>query len=128
MPLPQFQPLPVARRREPFDHTDWIFEPKHDGFRCVEYVEHGRCRLVSRNGSEFKSFSSLNAAIADELNGHSAILDSEIVSLDNEGKSRFTNCCSIGERPVFVLSISCGATVRTFATCHSYETQTEAPD
>jgi|SRR5215469_2757742 len=30
-----------------------------------------------------------NAAIADQLNGHAAVLDSEIVSLDNEGKSQF---------------------------------------
>jgi bifunctional non-homologous end joining protein LigD len=89
VPLPQFQPLPVARRRELFDHPDLIFEPKHDGFRCIAYVDHGRCRLVSRNGNEFKSFRSLNAAIADELNGHSAVLDSEIVSLDKNGKSQF---------------------------------------
>jgi len=89
VPLPQFQPLPLERRREPFDHPDWIFEPKHDGFRCVAYVDYGRCRLVSRNGNEFKSFGSLNSDIADELKGHSAVLDSEIVSLDNNGKSQF---------------------------------------
>jgi ATP-dependent DNA ligase len=79
--LPQFQPLPVVRRREPFDDQDWIFEPKH--VPMCAYVEHGRCRLVSRNGNEFKSFGSLSAAIGDELNGHAAVLDSEIVSLDN---------------------------------------------
>ena len=89
MPLPQFQPLPVARRPKPFDHPDWIFEPKHDGFRCIAYVEYGRCRLVFRNGNEFKTFGSLNAAIADELKEHSAVIDSEIVSLDDEGKSQF---------------------------------------
>ena len=65
------------------------FEPKHDGFRCIAYVEYGRCRLVFRNGNEFKSFGSLNAAIADELKEHSAVIDSEIVSLDDEGKSQF---------------------------------------
>jgi len=84
VPLPQFQPLPLERRREPFDHPDWIFEPKHDGFRCVAYVDYGRCRLVSRNGNEFKSFGSLNSDIADELKGHSAVLDSEIVSLGQQ--------------------------------------------
>ena len=41
--------MPLARFDAPFDHPDWIFEPKLDGFRAVAYVEGGGCRLVSRN-------------------------------------------------------------------------------
>lgn len=89
MPLPRFQPLAVGRRPSPFNHPDWLFELKFDGFRSVVYVEHGRCRLVSRNGNEFKSFGSLNAAIADELGGHTVVLDGEIVCLDDAGKPQF---------------------------------------
>ena len=37
---------------------------------------------------EFKSFRSLNLAIADELK-HSVVLDGEIVCLDSEGRSQF---------------------------------------
>lgn len=87
--LPRYQPLAVIRRPHPFNHTDWLFEIKHDGFRCVAYIEHGRCRLVSRNGNEFKSFTPLNLAIADELKDHAVVLDGEIVCLDAEGKSQF---------------------------------------
>jgi bifunctional non-homologous end joining protein LigD len=84
-----FQPLSVTRRPQPFDHPDWIFELKHDGFRTLAYVEHGRCRLMSRNGNEVKSFTSLSLAIADDLKDHSVVLDGEIVCLDSEGRSQF---------------------------------------
>jgi bifunctional non-homologous end joining protein LigD len=41
--------MPLARLHAPFDHPDWVFEPKLDGFRAFAYVEAGACRLVSRN-------------------------------------------------------------------------------
>jgi bifunctional non-homologous end joining protein LigD len=89
VPLPSLQPLPVKRRPQPFDHADWLFELKMDGFRSLVYVNAGRCRLVSRNQNEFKSFGQLTTAIAEELRGHSAILDGEIVSLDDDGRAQF---------------------------------------
>jgi len=36
--------MPLARFDAPFEHPDWIFEPKLDGFRAVAYVEGGVCR------------------------------------------------------------------------------------
>lgn len=42
--------MPLVRIPEPFDHPDWLFELKHDGFRALAYVEGHQCRLVSRNG------------------------------------------------------------------------------
>jgi len=38
-PLPNVTPLPLQRRRDPFDHRDWLFELKLDGFRALAYVE-----------------------------------------------------------------------------------------
>jgi ATP-dependent DNA ligase len=35
--------------KEPFDHPDYLFELKHDGFRALAYIEEYDCRLVSRN-------------------------------------------------------------------------------
>ena len=89
MPLPRFQPLAVGRRPAPFSHRDYFFEIKWDGFRCLARVEQGRCKLVSRNDNEFKSFRSLNAAIAQELKNRSVVLDGEIACLDNAGKPQF---------------------------------------
>src|SRR5262249_50669561 len=67
----------------------WIYEIKWDGFRALAYVEEGLCRLVSRNGNVFKSFSVLTAGLPDELRAGAAVLDGEIVCLDDDGKSQF---------------------------------------
>ena len=53
--LPQFELMPLAVLREAFDHPDWIFELKYDGWRALAYIEAGTCRLVSRNRNPFKS-------------------------------------------------------------------------
>ena len=53
------------------------------------YVEDGRCRLVSRNGNEFKSFPALNVALPLECRAKRAVLDGEIVCLDKRGNSQF---------------------------------------
>jgi ATP-dependent DNA ligase len=31
--------MTLARVAAPFDHPDWIFELKHDGFRAIAYIE-----------------------------------------------------------------------------------------
>jgi hypothetical protein len=31
--------MPLVRIPEPFDHPDWVYEVKHDGFRALAYVE-----------------------------------------------------------------------------------------
>ena len=49
----------LARRLEPFDHRDWIYEIKFDGFRALDYIEDGKCRLVSRRRHEYRSFREL---------------------------------------------------------------------
>jgi len=83
--LPEFQPIPLGRLPEPFSDPDWFFEIKWDGFRALAYVEHGKCRLISRNGNEFKSFPALNLALPFECQAKSAVLDGEIVCLDDNG-------------------------------------------
>ena len=48
------QPMALSRKAEPFSHPDWVFEVKWDGFRSLAYIENGHCRLVPRNGNEFR--------------------------------------------------------------------------
>jgi hypothetical protein len=81
--------MPLARFDAPFEHPDWIFEPKLDGFRAVAYIEGGACRLVSRNRNAFKTFEPLAQAIAQELARRSAILDGEIVRPGPDGRPMF---------------------------------------
>lgn len=87
--LPRFQPMPLAVLREPFDHPDWLFEIKYDGFRALAYIEHGSVRLVSRKGNVYKSFDNLCGKIAESVRVQNAILDGEIVHLDAVGKPLF---------------------------------------
>jgi bifunctional non-homologous end joining protein LigD len=85
----------------PFDHPDFIFEPKIDGFRALAYVEGHRCRLVSRNGHEFKSWPLLAEEIAHAVRATCAVLDGEICCLDPDGRSNFNAQLFRREWPYF---------------------------
>jgi bifunctional non-homologous end joining protein LigD len=73
--------------KEPFDNPDYIFELKHDGFRALAYIDAGECRLVSRNLKSLR-FESLRAALG-KLPVKNAIIDGEIICLDQKGVSQF---------------------------------------
>jgi len=88
MSFPQFTPAGLIRRPGPFDHDDYIFELKMDGFRALAYVGEDQTRLVSRRGNVYKSFPGLCAAIHIDLDCE-AVLDGEIVRLGSEGRSQF---------------------------------------
>jgi bifunctional non-homologous end joining protein LigD len=45
--------MPLTELHAPFDHADWLFEVKYDGFRALAYLERGTVRLVSRNGNGY---------------------------------------------------------------------------
>jgi ATP-dependent DNA ligase len=62
--------------QEPFDHPDYIFELKHDGFRVIAYLQHGGCKLVSRNQRNL-GFEALKRLLAN-LPVRNAIIDGEI--------------------------------------------------
>ena len=66
-PLPWIQPIAPTWRKEPFDHSDWLFDTKYDGFRAVCYVESGRCSFVSRRGNVFTRFDALCEQVASVL-------------------------------------------------------------
>lgn len=87
--VPRLQPLTLGRASEPFSHPDWLFEIKWDGFRSLVRIEQGKCRLVSRKGNDFKSFRTLRESLLSELKVRSAVLDGEIVCLDDAGKCEF---------------------------------------
>jgi bifunctional non-homologous end joining protein LigD len=87
--LPKIEPMKLSIIPEPFDHPDWLFELKHDGFRAMAYVAEGTCDLISRRRNAYKSFGQLRLAIAASLDVENAILDGEIVCLNSDGHSMF---------------------------------------
>jgi bifunctional non-homologous end joining protein LigD len=74
---------------EPFDHPDFLFEPKIDGFRALAYVRGHRCELVLRNSHVFKSWPQLSEEIAHAVRCSGAVLDGEICCLRPDGRSDF---------------------------------------
>jgi hypothetical protein len=99
--LPSCQPLPVIAKPRPFDGVEWIFELKYDGFRALALIEHGRCRLVSRNGHEFSSFGSLASSLAGIPHEGGVILDGEVACVDVKGRPRFNDLLFRRREPCF---------------------------
>ena len=87
--LPQISPSPLTSVKEPIGHPNWIYELKHDGFRGILYVDREQAWLVSRKGKKFPEFDPLLKQVLRSLKGQRAILDGEIVVLDEKGRSNF---------------------------------------
>jgi bifunctional non-homologous end joining protein LigD len=73
----------------PPDDEGWAYEIKWDGVRAIGFVEDGRLRLQSANGIDITDRYPELAPIADELGGHAAILDGEIVRFNDAGRPDF---------------------------------------
>jgi len=80
--------MPLLRKPAPFDHTEWLFELKYDGFRSFVVIQNGRTELISRNGNSFKSFETLRKQLKSPYQGKT-MLYGEIVCLDRRGKPQF---------------------------------------
>ena len=74
---------------DPFSDPDWIFETKWDGFRSVCFVRNGKAQFVSRNQIEMTPQYPELVNVAGQLDAKEAILDGEIVALDEHGMPRF---------------------------------------
>lgn len=95
-----FSPADPKLVRDAFDHEDFLFELKMDGFRAMAYIAENGSRLLSKNGHVMKRFAKLANAIRDGLKCE-AVLDGEIVVLDSEGRPRFYDLLRRRGEPVF---------------------------
>jgi len=109
----------LASLAEAFDHPDWVYELKYDGWRCLAHVTDGLVSLVSRYGHHYTRFGELAREISRILAGREAVLDGELVCLDAEGKSHvdrgttifFLSCARLlGKGQKRVPSLSCSRT------------------
>lgn len=87
LPKP-LQPMLATLTDAPFDDACWIFEDKYDGFRMVAKIKSGKVTLYSRNG-KIISHSYIEVAKALEAVKADAVIDGELVALDNKGVSHF---------------------------------------
>jgi bifunctional non-homologous end joining protein LigD len=82
------RPMLATLTDKPFDDPDWVFETKWDGFRAIAVAKPGEATLYSRNLNDIsRKYPSICAALAKIK--HEAVLDGELVALDEHGRSRF---------------------------------------
>jgi bifunctional non-homologous end joining protein LigD len=88
-PMPQgIRPMLASVAGEPFDDPDWVFEVKWDGYRAVAEVRDNGVSLYSRNGISFnKKYPPVVEALGKF--GFDAVLDGEIVVVDEQGRPDF---------------------------------------
>jgi bifunctional non-homologous end joining protein LigD len=81
-------PMSFNLKPEAFNHRDWQFEIKWDGFRALAYLDKGKVRLRSRNNMSLdRRFYPVKEALESfPLN---AVLDGEIVLLNEKGCADF---------------------------------------
>src|SRR5215471_13176476 len=90
-PMPRtVHPMLATLVDNPFDDQQWLFEIKWDGYRAVSFIHDGRAKLVSRNQNDLTGEFPEIAKAAGRLEIESAMLDGEIVALDEEGRSSFS--------------------------------------
>ncbi|MGO8793994.1 MAG: non-homologous end-joining DNA ligase [Candidatus Sulfotelmatobacter sp.] len=83
-------PMLATAIDEPFDGEDWLFEIKWDGYRAIAFIEHGKVRLVSRNQNDLTPRYPELKDLPQFIKAKTAILDGEVVALDEEGRSSFS--------------------------------------
>jgi bifunctional non-homologous end joining protein LigD len=83
------KPMLATLVDEAFSDPNWIFETKWDVFRSVCFLKNGKARFVSRNQLEMSAQYPELATVGEHINARQAILDGEIVALDENGMPRF---------------------------------------
>jgi bifunctional non-homologous end joining protein LigD len=90
-PMPStIHPMLATPSDQPFDDPEWLFEIKWDGYRAVSFIQEGEVRLVSRNQNDLTGQYPELHDLPKLVNARTAILDGEIVALDEEGRSSFS--------------------------------------
>ena len=83
-------PMLAESIEKPFDDKDWLFEIKWDGYRAIAFVEGGKARLVSRNQNDLTARYPELKDMPGYLKAKTAILDGEVVALDEDGRASFS--------------------------------------
>lgn len=87
---------------KPFSNADWLFEPKWDGWRTLCFVCNGKAQLVSRKRNSLTERFPELRDISKLITATTAVIDGEIVGLDQDGlptfdglRSRRRHKCSV---------------------------------
>jgi bifunctional non-homologous end joining protein LigD len=89
LPL-KIRPMLAESVEKAFDGLEWLFEIKWDGYRAIAFIDGGKVRLVSRNQNDLTPRYPELKDMAKFIGAKTAILDGEVVALDEEGKASFS--------------------------------------
>jgi bifunctional non-homologous end joining protein LigD len=86
--LKSVKPMLTTLVDKPFNKENWFFEIKWDGYRAIAYINNSEVELKSRNQI---SFTEKFYPVTEELKTWNikAILDGEIIAVNEEGKGEF---------------------------------------
>jgi bifunctional non-homologous end joining protein LigD len=88
-PMPHgVKPMLATLVKAPFDHPDWLFEVKWDGYRAIAEIQDGKVFLYTRNQNPLTQKFFLIAEALRKF-GFEAVLDGEIVVVDDQGHPDF---------------------------------------
>jgi bifunctional non-homologous end joining protein LigD len=83
------QPMMAVSGELPRDDDKYAYEMKWDGVRALVAVEGGRVHLTSRAGNDMTSRYPELRALGEAMGTTEAVLDGEIVALDDAGRPSF---------------------------------------
>ncbi len=90
-PLPDFiPPMKATLATTPFSNPDWLFEVKWDGYRVEAVIKDGVARLWTRNRQDAGRYFPDLVGPAPWIDARDAIVDGEVVALDEAGRPRFS--------------------------------------
>jgi bifunctional non-homologous end joining protein LigD len=98
-----YEPMLPTLTREMFQRSDWLYEPKLDGYRVLAFVDRGNVHLRSRGGQAYEErYPEIARALAAQP-VDTAIFDGEVVALDPDGRMSFQRLQNRGADPNTVL-------------------------
>jgi bifunctional non-homologous end joining protein LigD len=108
--VPTGEPLPLPASLAPmqaeigeaaFNHADWMWEPKLDGYRALAFVGPNGVQLRSRRGLDLATDFPRIAAELEKQAVKAMVLDGEIVAFDASGKPSFNAMQNRSQQSVF---------------------------
>lgn len=89
--MPKFTPPQLATLTTTMPKSpDWVHELKFDGYRMIAHINAGEVKIFSRNGKDWTAAFQSIADILAELPVKNAIIDGELVVVNAQGKSDFS--------------------------------------
>jgi bifunctional non-homologous end joining protein LigD len=125
-----YEPMLPTLTRDVFQRTDWLYEPKLDGYRVLAFVRDGRVHLRSRGGQAYEDrYPQLVQALSRQPID-AAVVDGEVVALGLTGRHLF-NASRIAPRTgirccASTLSTCCTWTVAGAPHCRHHRVGVEA--